>query len=227
MWWFGAWQHQAITWTNVDLSSMQFCGIQQTLSWQDLNIHVLNKMENLISEITSRLLRGNELKDIVRPSSFDDMQMMTSLFTVFQVGPKKKNLKVKDFDKFEFKPSELVTSICQIYINLGDSDAFCQAVARDGRSYSHSLFVQAENVLQKIMQPPLTIMGFVELGTKVKVSVDYCLLWLLLLSVVIWVIYDSVHGDLLPLGLSGRMGIVIACVSPSVRPSVNFILSAR
>ena len=103
---------------------------------------------------------------------------------------------MKDFDKFEFKPSELVTSICQIYINLGDSDAFCQAVARDGRSYSHSLFVQAENVLQKIMQPPLTIMGFVELGTKVKVSVDYCLQWLLLLSVVIWIIYNSVHVDL-------------------------------
>ena len=87
-----------------------------------------------------------------------------------QVGPKKKNLKVKDFDRFEFKPQEIVSNICRVYNNLGDSEAFCLAVSRDGRSYSHELFVQAEKVLQKI-HAPIEISGrFLELGAKVKVS---------------------------------------------------------
>lgn len=86
------------------------------------------------------------------------------------MGPKKKNLKVKDFDKYDFKPQELVANICQIYFNLGDYDSFCSAVSRDGRSYSHDLFVQAEKVLHKIRQPADMIGQFTELGAKIKVS---------------------------------------------------------
>ena len=37
--WLVAWRHQAITWTNVDLSSIRSCGIHlRTLSWEDLKI---------------------------------------------------------------------------------------------------------------------------------------------------------------------------------------------
>ena len=39
--WLVAWRHQAITRTNVDLSSVRFCGIhRKTLSWEDLKIPI-------------------------------------------------------------------------------------------------------------------------------------------------------------------------------------------
>ena len=92
------------------------------------------------------------------------------LYCDFQVGPKKNELKVKDFDKYDFKPQELVANICKIYLNLSGCDAFCMAVSRDGRSYSHDLFVQAEKVLFKIRQPQDVIGQFTELGAKIKVG---------------------------------------------------------
>ena len=39
--WLVAWRHQAITWTNVDLSPVRSCGIHlRTLSWEDLQIPI-------------------------------------------------------------------------------------------------------------------------------------------------------------------------------------------
>ena len=86
-----------------------------------------------------------------------------------QIGPKSKTLKVKDFEEYDFKPRETVSIICQLYLNLGDSDKFCLAVSRDGRSYSPDLFLQAEKVLIKIHKSPEMIMQFNELAAKIKV----------------------------------------------------------
>ena len=33
--WLAAWRHQAITWTNADVSSMEFCSIPQTTILQE------------------------------------------------------------------------------------------------------------------------------------------------------------------------------------------------
>ncbi len=90
-----------------------------------------------------------------------------------QVGPKKKNLKVKDFDEYSFKPQETVSHICQLYLNLSESDEFCLSVSRDGRSYSHNLFVQAEKVLQRIHKPMEMIMQFTEVAAKIKVILTF------------------------------------------------------
>ncbi|CAK9304140.1 unnamed protein product [Gordionus sp. m RMFG-2023] len=46
---------------------------------------------------------------------------MLNYFLLHLVGPKKKNLKVKDLSIYEFRPQEIVTTICQIYVNLGNS----------------------------------------------------------------------------------------------------------
>ena len=89
--------------------------------------------------------------------------------SVGQVGPKKKNLKVKNFEEFQFRPRELVADICRIYIHLGGEERFCAAVSRDGRSYSHSLFEQAEQVLCKIHQSADTIATFGQLAVKIQV----------------------------------------------------------
>ena len=88
---------------------------------------------------------------------------------MLQVGPKKKNLKVKNFEEFQFRPRELVANICRIYVHLGEDDNFCRAVSRDGRSYSHSLFEQAELVLCKIHESADTIASFRDLGVRIWV----------------------------------------------------------
>lgn len=72
-------------------------------------------------------------------------------------------------DEYEFKPQDLVTGICGIYINLGESPAFWEAVATDGRSYSSELFRKAEDVLFKIGKGTL-VPDFQKVAISVKVS---------------------------------------------------------
>uniref|UniRef100_A0A224ZB65 Ubiquitin conjugation factor E4 A n=1 Tax=Rhipicephalus zambeziensis TaxID=60191 RepID=A0A224ZB65_9ACAR len=103
------------------------------------------------------------------PTMVDRIATMLNYFLLHLVGPQKKNLKVKDFSEYEFKPQELVQNICKIYTNLGSEDsetaqAFCIAVSRDGRSYSPDLFPQAQKVLMKIRQGEL----FVAVGELAK-----------------------------------------------------------
>lgn len=55
---------------------------------------------------------------------------------------------MKDPEEYNFQPRELVCSIIGIYLNLGREPAFCQAIPRDGRSFSMGLFDLALNVLK-------------------------------------------------------------------------------
>lgn len=95
--------------------------------------------------------------------------MYIDLFS-FQVGPKQRDLKVKDKNEYEFKPEQLVSDITKIYLSLSDSEDFCKAVAGDGRSYSEDLFPKAMRVLQKIGSSPILISDFESLHTKICVS---------------------------------------------------------
>lgn len=54
---------------------------------------------------------------------------------------------VRNREEYDFHPAHTVRQICQIYVNLRESDSFCLAVSQDGRSYSHSLFTFAEQTL--------------------------------------------------------------------------------
>lgn len=56
---------------------------------------------------------------------------------------------MKDQKEYKFDPAAIVMNICKIYIHLSESDEFCAAVSRDGRSYSPRLFQQAHDVLGK------------------------------------------------------------------------------
>lgn len=65
------------------------------------------------------------------------------------VGPKSLNLKVKDPSKYHFAPRMLLAEIVDIYLNLGGSTRFIEAVARDGRSYKPANFEAASRVLER------------------------------------------------------------------------------
>ena len=57
-------------------------------------------------------------------------------------------IQVKNLSEFHFKPQQLVSDIVDIYLNLGEEESFCKAVATDKRSYSPNLFKQSERVLK-------------------------------------------------------------------------------
>lgn len=81
---------------------------------------------------------------------------------------------MRDLSEYDFKPKEILSDICQIYLNLGGSgehsDKFCSAVASDRRSYSPKLFQQTVKVLQKIgtADIPSEFEGF---ATKIEVLI--------------------------------------------------------
>ena len=59
---------------------------------------------------------------------------------------------IKDPDKYNFKPKELLAQICSIYLNMDRGDrkgVFAAAVAADKRSYRSQMFPEAANVLRQ------------------------------------------------------------------------------
>ncbi|CAN7979779.1 unnamed protein product [Ixodes pacificus] len=142
------------------------------------HVGMLAHFHNVMGTETIRTLAWltTEIKSLFcHPTMVDRIATMLNYFLLHLVGPQKKNLKVKDFSEYEFKPQELVQNICRIYTNLGcanseTAQAFCVAVSRDGRSYSPELFPQAQSVLLKIGQSILSI-GVGELAEKILVCI--------------------------------------------------------
>ncbi len=61
---------------------------------------------------------------------------------------KSRNLKVERPEKYHFNPRTLLPEIVDIYLNLGSSAAFVEAVAADGRSYKPDTFAATTRILQ-------------------------------------------------------------------------------
>ncbi|KAK6625393.1 hypothetical protein RUM43_005690 [Polyplax serrata] len=101
----------------------------------------IHTLEFLTSEIMSVFLH---------PVMVDRVAAMLNYFLQHLVGPNKKNFKVKDKEEYKFKPEVFVMDICKIYVHLYQSDDFCLAISKDGRSYNKDLFRQAQDVLARI-----------------------------------------------------------------------------
>lgn len=108
----------------------------------------------------------------VQPFLAERIISMLNYFLQHLVGPKMGALKVKDFSEFDFKPQQLVSDICTIYLNLSDEENFCASVPKDGRSYSPMLFAQTVRVLKKINKPGNMIVAFTNLAEKIKSLAD-------------------------------------------------------
>ncbi|KAL2263711.1 hypothetical protein VTK26DRAFT_5467 [Humicola hyalothermophila] len=63
-------------------------------------------------------------------------------------GPKSKTLKVENPEKYFFNPKTLLPELVDIYLNLGSSSAFVEAIAADGRSYKASTMTATANILR-------------------------------------------------------------------------------
>ncbi|XP_069750869.1 ubiquitin conjugation factor E4 A isoform X1 [Narcine bancroftii] len=135
----------------------------------------LARFHNIMSNETIGTLAflTSEIKALcVHPILAERIISMLNYFLQHLVGPKMGALKVKDFSEFDFKPQQLVSDICTIYLNLGVKENFCATVPKDGRSYSPMLFAQTVRVLKKINTPGNMIMAFSELADKIKSLAD-------------------------------------------------------
>jgi ubiquitin conjugation factor E4 B len=59
---------------------------------------------------------------------------------------------VRDPDKYQFKPKELLAQICSVYLHLFAADkagVFAASIAADGRSYRPAMFAEAALVLRQ------------------------------------------------------------------------------
>ena len=66
-------------------------------------------------------------------------------------GPKCRDLKVKNPEKYKFDPKALLSDIVQVFLNLSDEEEFAKAVATDGRSYKKELFEGTVEILRRKM----------------------------------------------------------------------------
>uniref|UniRef100_A0A8C9RHB5 Ubiquitin conjugation factor E4 A n=1 Tax=Scleropages formosus TaxID=113540 RepID=A0A8C9RHB5_SCLFO len=135
----------------------------------------LARFHNIMSNETIGTLAflTSEIKGLfVHPFLAERIISMLNYFLQHLVGPKMGALKVKDFSEFDFKPQQLVSDICTIYLNLGDEENFCASVPKDGRSYSPTLFSQIIRVLKKINKPGDMIVSFSLLADKIKSLAD-------------------------------------------------------
>ncbi|XP_030076804.1 ubiquitin conjugation factor E4 A [Microcaecilia unicolor] len=135
----------------------------------------LARFHNIMSNETIGTLAflTSEIRSLfVHPFLAERIISMLNYFLQHLVGPKMGALKVKDFSQFDFKPQQLVSDICTIYLNLGDEENFCSTVPKDGRSYSPTLFAQTVRVLKKINKPGNMIVAFSNLAERIKSLAD-------------------------------------------------------
>ncbi|KAM3363778.1 putative ubiquitin conjugation factor E4 [Capsicum galapagoense] len=107
------------------------------------------------------------------PEMVERVASMLNYFLLQLVGPQRKSLSLKDPEKYEFRPKELLKQIVKIYVHLARGDKekiFPAAIIRDGRSYNEQIFSAAVDVLRRIGEDMRIIQEFIELGAKAKVA---------------------------------------------------------
>ncbi|XVE83728.1 hypothetical protein DITRI_Ditri16bG0109600 [Diplodiscus trichospermus] len=107
------------------------------------------------------------------PEMVERVASMLNYFLLQLVGPQRKSLSLKDPEKYEFRPKELLKQIVRIYVHLARGDAkniFPAAISSDGRSYNEQLFSAAADLLQRIGEDVRIIQDFIELGAKAKAA---------------------------------------------------------
>ncbi|CAH1420992.1 unnamed protein product [Lactuca virosa] len=105
------------------------------------------------------------------PEMVERVGSMLNYFLLQLVGPQRKSLSLKDPEKYEFRPKQLLKQIVNIYVHLARGDhenIFPSAITKDGRSYNDQLFTEAANVLRRIGEDPRMIQAFDDLGKKAR-----------------------------------------------------------
>lgn len=90
-----------------------------------------------------KLFTAEAKEPFMMPEIVDKLAAMLDYNLEALVGPKCKELRVKNMEKYSFNPRKLLSDVLQVYLNLSDCGEFVKAVAGDGRSYRKELFESA------------------------------------------------------------------------------------
>ncbi|XP_010904932.1 probable ubiquitin conjugation factor E4 [Elaeis guineensis] len=105
------------------------------------------------------------------PEMVERVASMLNYFLLQLAGPQRKSLSVRDPEKYEFRPKQLLKQIAKIYVHIARGDKekiFPAAISKDGRSYNEKLFASAADILWKIGEDGRIVQEFVQLGVKAK-----------------------------------------------------------
>ncbi|VDO12148.1 unnamed protein product [Rodentolepis nana] len=105
----------------------------------------------------------------------DRITCMLNYFLAHLVGPKSRELTVRDKSTYGFKPELFVEEICRVYVSLGldnSESAQGKAVVSDGRSYSSELLDQALGVLRRVSVDPNLVELFSKVAEALKVLTE-------------------------------------------------------
>ncbi|KOS21891.1 Ubiquitin conjugation factor E4 [Escovopsis weberi] len=138
------------------------------------------ELQTLGSQATSYMQLANETLEMMRlftetlSEAFTMPEIVSRLASMLNynletlAGKKAAaELSVSNKDKYHFRPIQLISDFVDIYLNLGSSQVFIDAVAADGRSYSVELLDRVTRILtSKHQKDPQDIARFDKLKTK-------------------------------------------------------------
>ena len=121
-------------------------------------------------------MMGYTSRDIASPFLLPEMvervAAMLNYFLLFLAGPQRRQLKVKDPEKYGWNPKELLSMIADVYLNLFAADvggAFVAAIAADGRSYRDEVFTETATVLRALgLKSEHDVCRFEELAERTR-----------------------------------------------------------
>eukprot|EP00271_Cylindrocystis_brebissonii_P000919 TRINITY_DN11118_c0_g1_i1.p1 TRINITY_DN11118_c0_g1~~TRINITY_DN11118_c0_g1_i1.p1 ORF type:complete len:1080 (-),score=209.96 TRINITY_DN11118_c0_g1_i1:1215-4454(-) len=126
-----------------------------------------NVYVNMIRYSTTRIT-----EPFLSPEMVERIAGMLNYFLLQLVGPRRKDLRLTNPEKYEFRPKELLGQIVTIYVHLARGDhsgVLPAAISSDGRSYREEAFPEAAAVLRSSMAiDGRIIQEFEELGVKAR-----------------------------------------------------------
>eukprot|EP00898_Chlorokybus_atmophyticus_P007588 jgi/Chlat1/7830/Chrsp66S00575 len=156
------WAAQPVT-TRAE-REQDFSSTEHLVKWQmQMADYYIRMMQYTTTEITAPFLL---------PEMVDRVAEMLNYFLLQLAGPQRRDLKVQDPEKYNFRPKELLAMIADIYLHLavGDSNgSFPAAIARDGRSYRPENLPSAVSILKTLgLMSEAELLRLQELGTRVQ-----------------------------------------------------------
>lgn len=136
--------------------------LQQAEGQAQSYMQLANETVSMMKLFTEALSDAFTMPEIVsRLAGMLDYNLVTL------AGPKSRNLKVDNAEKYFFNPKILLPQIVELYLNLASKRSFIEAVANDGRSYKADIFDKASRILAtKGLMDPDKLSAWNDLKTK-------------------------------------------------------------
>lgn len=112
---------------------------------------------------------GETKEPFLTPEIVDRLAAMLDMNLSLLAGPRCQELKVREPEKYRFRPKELLSDLLDVFLELAPRQEFQAAVAKDGRSYSKDLFERAQRIaLKTAIKTPTELEGLRALVDSVE-----------------------------------------------------------